>query len=98
LQKAINWAVELNYGKDAIPPTLEFDVERKADFVELMSAIEKGIPVSRSALYDQYKLPQPRDEEDTFIKQASPESPGGFGLADTDAPGKKKARRIITIG
>jgi phage gp29-like protein len=97
LQTAVNWAVELNFGKEAAAPALEFDVERKADFTELMSAIEKGIPVSRSALYDQYKLPRPRDEEDSFVK---PEPAAGFGLADgDDLPAKKKvsARRSVTI-
>ncbi|MDR1420638.1 MAG: DUF935 domain-containing protein [Treponema sp.] len=92
LQKAVNWTVELNFGRDAASPTLEFDVERKADFTELMRAIDSGVPVSRSALYDQYKLPRPRNEEDAFIKP-EPSEPG-FSLADED---RKKKRRPLSI-
>jgi hypothetical protein len=93
LQRAVNWAVQLNFGPDAIPPVIEFDIERKADFNELMSAVEHKIPVSRDALYDYYKLPRPRDESDTFVR---PDEAPGLSLAD---PGmsKKKVRPQVRI-
>ena len=49
-----------------------------------MQAIDRGVPVSKQALYNDYGLPQPADEEDTFKKDLQQ----GFMLSDS---GKKKA-------
>ena len=69
IQKVINWAVELNGYADVTAPLIEFDTERKASFDQLMKAIEKGIPVSKDAMYNQYGLPKPRNDEDNFIME-----------------------------
>jgi phage gp29-like protein len=89
IQKIINWAVELNGYTGIVPPSAEVDTERKASFDQVMKAVERGIAVSRDAMYDRYGLPRPRDEEDSFIK----ETPAGFALSDSKHPvsGKKKA-------
>lgn len=87
IQKLINWIVELNFGEGVIPPNFVFDVERKASFDQVMTAIEKGIPVSKKALYENYKLPEPKNTEDSFIKQTS-----GFELSDP-FDGKKKVQK-----
>lgn len=84
LQHVIDWTVELNFGADVIPPKIEFNVEKKASFDQLMQAIDRGVPVSKQALYNDYGLPQPADEEDTFKKDLQQ----GFMLSDS---GKKKA-------
>lgn len=68
LQKAVNWAIELNWGPDATPPVFEFDMEQRATLDEVMKAIDHEVPVSQDALYDFYKLPRPKDDEDTFLK------------------------------
>jgi len=91
LQKAVNSAVELYFGEGIPASSLEFDVEQKASFEQVMSAVESGIPVSKSDLYSYYKLPKPRNEEDSFIRPQQPEP--GFGLSDS--PDKKKRRMIV---
>jgi phage gp29-like protein len=89
IQKIINWAVELNGYGNTVPPLAEVDTERKANFDQVMTAIDHGIAVSRDAMYDRYGLPRPRDEEDAFIK----ETPTSLALSDSgqSADDKKKA-------
>lgn len=84
LQKIINWTVELNYGKETTAPLIVFDVEKRASFDEVMKAIEKKIPVSKSALYSYYALPEPKNEEDAFVTEDN-----SVMLSDTNS--KKKA-------
>lgn len=81
LQKIIDWTVELNYGKEAKAPQIVFDVEKRATFDQVMKAIEKKIPVSKSSLYSYYGLPEPKDEEDTFLIEDSP-----VMLSDSETP------------
>jgi phage gp29-like protein len=68
LQKAVNWAVESYFGEGINAPAIEFDVERRASFDEVMKAIESEIPVSKEDLYSYYKLPRPKNDEDQFLK------------------------------
>ena len=82
-QKLIDWMVELNFGIGVLSPKGEFDLESYASFEEMMQAIEKGVPVSREALYTRYKLPRPKDEADSFVAM------GGGELSLSDE-GKKK--------
>ncbi len=93
LQKAVDWAVELYFGPEAKPPTIEFDVDRKASFEEVMKAVDREIPVSKSDLYSYYKLPEPKDKEDAFVR---PKDAGG-NLSLSEPSGKKKARRPLLI-
>lgn len=67
IQKLVEWIVALNFGNSVRAPLFVFDVERKASFEQVMQAIEKGFPVSKKALYDNYKLPEPKDTADAFI-------------------------------
>lgn len=94
LQKAVDWTVELYFGPNEKAPTLEFDIDRKASFEEVMDAVDREIPVSKTDLYAYYKLPEPKDAEDAFVKPARPAGEG-FGLSDGE--GKKKARRPVAI-
>ncbi|MGP1587299.1 MAG: phage portal protein family protein [Treponemataceae bacterium] len=71
IQKIIDWTVELNFGKSTFAPQFTFDVERKASFEQLISAIDRKIPVSRSALYSFYGIPKPKDDSDSFVKEDS---------------------------
>lgn len=86
LQELLDWMVELNFGPGTAAPRIEFDLEDYATFADVTAAIDRGVPVSREALYSRYGLPRPADAEDTFEKPAAP-SPG---LAFADE-GKKKA-------
>lgn len=97
LQKAVNWVVELYFGADVAAPSIEFDVDRKASFQEVMAAVDHNIPVSKSDLYSYYKLPKPKDDDDAFIKPVQPTPSSGFGLSDADGKKKARARMSITI-
>jgi phage gp29-like protein len=90
LQRYIDWIVELNYGPDEPVPAVVFDLEDYASWKELCDAIDRSIPVSRTALYDRYGLPRPKDESDSFVKPEVSSSPLGF--ADDE---KKKTRPLL---
>lgn len=84
IQHVIDWTVELNYGAGTPAPQYVCDVERRASFEELMQAVDRNIPVSLSALYSHYGLPEPIDEHDAFIK------PSGTSLMASDGHDVKK--------
>ena len=71
IQKIIDWTVALNFGEAENPPLFQFDIERKASFEQIMQAVDRKIPVSRSELYSSYGLPEPKDDDDAFIKEDS---------------------------
>lgn len=80
LQKIIDWTVELNFGPGVSAPQIVFDVERRASFEQVMQAVDRGIPLSRSALYSYYALPEPSGDKDTFVA----EDPAALRLSDGD--------------
>lgn len=88
LQKLVDWIVLLNFGEAAVSPQLVFDVEKKASFDQLMAAVDRGIPVSLSALYEEYHLPKPANDEDAFVREGTA---AGGELELSDPFGKKKA-------
>ncbi len=69
IQKIIDWTVELNFGEAEKPPLFQFDIERKASFEQIMQAVDRKIPVSRSELYSSYGLPEPKDNSDAFVME-----------------------------
>lgn len=85
LQKIIDWTCELNFGADTATPQIVFDVEKRATFDQVLQAIDRKIPVSRSALYSYYALPEPTDEDDAFVRED-----GGMMLSDSEKPSKLK--------
>jgi phage gp29-like protein len=89
LQELLDWMVELNFGQGTPAPRIEFDLEDYATFSDVTEAIDRGVPVSREALYSRYGLPRPSDAEDSFEKPAAPAP----GLAFADE-GKKKAQAL----
>jgi len=86
IQKVIDWAVELNGYTDIVSPVIKVETEKEASFDQLMKAIEKGIPVSKKAMYSRYGIPEPKDGEDTFVMEKSSTE---LNLSD---PSKKKAK------
>ena len=46
-----------------------FDLEDHATWEQVRDAMDRGVAVSKSALYDRYGLPEPADDEDSFLKQ-----------------------------
>lgn len=91
LQKIIDWAVELNFGPGQKVPQIEFDVDRRATFDQLMQAIDRKVPVSRSALYSYYGLPKPRNEDDAYIR----EDESAINLSDLPPKSQKKNFRFF---
>ncbi len=91
LQKIADWTVELNFGPGQTAPQVVFDIERRASFDQLMQAIDRRVPVSRSALYSYYGLPRPRDEEDSYVR----EDAGGMSLSDPPPATQKKNFRFF---
>ena len=87
LQTLIDWMVEINFGKNIPSPKGEFDLESYASLPEVLEAINAGVPVSKSALYDRYALPEPKDEKDIFKKPTTNNDPYSFSDAS-----KKKLR------
>lgn len=71
IQKIIDWTVELNFGEAEKSPLFQFDIERKASFEQIMQAVDRKIPVSRSELYSSYGLPEPKDDDDAFVMENS---------------------------
>lgn len=85
----VKWITELNFGADAEVPAVVLDKEIKASFADVMTAIDKGVKVSQSALYNDYGLPKPQDENDVFVKTQS--SGGGlFGFSDQPKEGEQR--------
>ncbi len=62
----IPWILELNsvQGECRIKFNLKDDIELD----KLLDLIDKGFPVSKSAIYERYGVPEPEDEKDVFIK------------------------------
>lgn len=91
-QKLIDWTVELNFGRGVPSPRGFFDLSSYATYEEVMQAADRGIPLSRDALYERYKLPRPKDENDVFIK-APPASP--IALSDKEEGGVKENKKKL---
>ncbi len=76
-QQLVDAFCRLNFpGRPA--PTYDIDSTDTADWTVVREAIDRGIPVSREALYSKLRLPRPRDEADSFTR----ERPEGFGFDD----------------
>lgn len=92
LQDVVDWVVELNVGPGVPAPRIVFDLADYASWEAVIAAIDRGVPVSKSALYARYALPEPSDADDAFIHQSIPAA-GGLNFADDE---KKKTLRILT--
>lgn len=93
LQRLVSYVVELNYGPGEVEPLIRFDLEEHATWDELVEAIDRGIPVSKNALYNRYGVPKPANDDDAFIRQAATAvDPLALAMADES---KKKVRRTF---
>lgn len=75
MQKLIEMVIEVNFGSDAPVPQFAYDTDNWAPFSEVMAAIDHGVPISKKALYSRYKLPEPEDKEDEFLRPVEPAWP-----------------------
>lgn len=93
LQRLVSYVVELNYGPGEAEPQIRFDLDEHATWDEVIAAIDRGVPVSKTALYSRYGVPKPSDDEDAFVRQQSPAlDPLALTMADES---KKKVRRTL---
>jgi phage gp29-like protein len=83
IQRLYDWFAEINFPGEE-PLHFEIDAGEKVSWKVLAEAIDRGIPVSRKALYGLHKIPEPEDAADAFVKPegmaASPD--GGEDFAD----------------
>lgn len=91
LQQIIDWTVELNFGTGAKAPQIQYAVDRRATFEQLMQAVDRKIPVSKSALYSYYGLPEPGNDDDVFVREDS----AGMNLSDSSSKDVKKNFRFF---
>lgn len=85
----VKWIVQLNHGADAEVPEVFLTDIPQASFADVMSAVDRSIPVSISSLYDDYGLPRPDGEADTFTK---PEASAGGMFGFSDIPEGEQSR------
>ncbi|MDR0878945.1 MAG: DUF935 domain-containing protein [Treponema sp.] len=69
VQPLYDWFAEINF--PGVPP-LEFEIDagEKASWKVLTEAIDRGIPVSKKAIYGVHKIPEPAGDDDAFLKPA----------------------------
>ncbi|MEL5717250.1 phage portal protein family protein [Treponema pedis] len=66
IQVLYDWFCELNFpGKK--PLAFEIDAGESAPWEMITKAVELGIPVSKRALYNRHKLPEPENDADSFV-------------------------------
>lgn len=75
-QKLVDAFCLLNFPGRAVP-LYDIDSTDTADWSVIRDAIDRGIPVSKKALYEKYRIPRPAGQEDEFLKQAE-----SFGFDD----------------
>lgn len=76
-QQLVNAFCRLNFPGRPIP-TYDIDSTDIADWTVVREAIDRGIPVSKAALYEKLRLPRPKDETDSFVKEQAE----SFGFDD----------------
>lgn len=75
-QRLVDAFCALNFPGRPIP-LYDIDSTDTADWTVVREAMDRGVPVSRKALYEKYRIPQPQGPDDEFLKQAE-----GFGFDD----------------
>lgn len=69
LQELVAMVIDLNFGSEIKAPEVEIDTGSDANWQQIAEAIKLGIPVSRSALYSRYRIPEPEDEKDIYTTE-----------------------------
>jgi phage gp29-like protein len=86
VQPLFDWFAEINF-PGAPPLAFEIDAGEKASWKVVTEALDRGIPVSRRAIYGIHKIPEPADADDAFTRPAGlgTLSPGGEDFGDRDS-------------
>lgn len=96
LQQVVDWIVELNFGPGEVAPQVQFDLSDYASWTVVKDAIDLGVPVSLSTLYDRYGLPKPDKDDDAFVQAPAAQTPLA-SFAD-DVKKKRPRLRIVDQG
>jgi phage gp29-like protein len=85
VQPLYDWFAEINFpGMEGL--AFEIDAGEKASWKVLTEAMDRGVPVSRQAIYGVHKIPEPVNEDDVFVKPEGMPSlaPAGAEFSDSD--------------
>jgi phage gp29-like protein len=78
VQKLYDWFAEINFPGEE-PLRFEIDAGEKASWKVITEAIDRGVPVSKKALYGNHRIPEPSDKEDGFVRPAGLAMPAAAG-------------------
>jgi phage gp29-like protein len=85
VQPLYDWFAEINF-PGIEPVAFEIDAGEKASWKVVTEALDRGVPVSRRAIYGIHRIPEPSDEADAFTKPegiTAPAAEGDFGDRDS---------------
>ncbi len=99
LQDLVSMVVRLNFGESVEVPEIRLVTNNTAPWETVASAIDKGIPISRKALYERYNLAPPEDEEDVFIKPEPSPMGGAMEMSPvpTDEDSKESDKPAVAV-
>ena len=66
-QRLVQAFCELNFPGEAVP-SYDIDSSDFADWATIRDAIDRGVPVSLSAIYNKIHVPKPKDDADSFVR------------------------------
>lgn len=102
LSKAINshlirWFVDLNFGIDTPTPMFSWDFDGETSWDVVKDAMDRGVPVSLSAIYDKIRGYEPVDEADAFTVASTQSQAAEVGLSrpfpgSLSLPARKRTR------
>jgi len=64
----IRWMVDLNFGVDVPAPIFAWDTNGAASWDAVVQAIDRGVPVSKTKIYETLHGYEPADENAAFVK------------------------------
>ena len=84
-QVLYNWFTEINFPGET-PLNFEIDAGEHAPWDIVVEAITLGIPVSKKAIYQSHKIPEPENESDAFVRPSGMAYPpeGNMDFGDRD--------------
>lgn len=78
----IRWYVDLNYGVDVPAPRFTWDLDGETSWDAVKDAMDRGVPVSKKALYYKIRGYEPADETDAFtVPNLTQAAPGEVGMS-----------------
>lgn len=89
----LRWWTDLNFGIDVPAPRFVWDLDGETSWDAVLAAMDRGVPVSRKAIYYKIRGYEPEDEDDAFVSVTVQSEPSGVGLSRPFARPSLPARR-----